>query len=323
MKSAKAAPRGVEPSRNTGVFLPRARSVLRVLLKSLLLLWLLPAAAEEPKAPLNRLLFGGDVMLARHVYRQAELHKDPAWPFRKIATEFRAADLAFVNLESPFSEKPPYFEERMVFRAHPLMIEGLKIAGIDVVSTANNHVRDAGPRGIEFTLDWLAMNGIAAAGTAWKPEELNRGPVLESKGVRFGFLAYTYDQRNGNHQKDDARVAMMSLDGMVQDVRALRTRADAVLVSMHAGVEYRPQPTRDQMRFARAAIDAGASVVIGHHPHVVQPVERYKDGVIFYSLGNLIFDQEPAATKRGAVAEVVFSGASLTRFHLREVRRDP
>ncbi len=259
-------------------------------------------------------------MLARFVWMTAQQHKDTAWPFQRIAAVFREADVSFANLESPFAETGPYFENRMVFRTHPSMIEGLRMAGIDVVSTANNHSRDAGPRGIEFTLEHLAKHGIAAVGTVRAVTDKHEGVVVERNGVRFGFLAYTFDQRNGNHLNDDARVAMMNPNTVGPDIAALKTRCDVVIVSMHAGVEYVTRPNAQQTRFARAAIDAGATVVAGHHPHVFQAAERYKDGVIFYSLGNLVFDQaERKGVRQGAIAEVDFLGSQLAGYLVREV----
>ncbi|MCC6363568.1 MAG: CapA family protein [Bryobacterales bacterium] len=270
---------------------------------------------EDP--PVNRLVFGGDVMLGRYVYLQARSRKDPTWPFREVAPILRHADIAFANLESPFAPNPPYFEDRMVFRAHPSMVEGLKFAGIDIVSTANNHVRDAGAPGIVFTLETLAKNGIAAVGTALRPQDVFKGVVLQSKGVRFGFLAYTYDQRNGNHPDDDARVAVVNQSTVARDVKDLRGRCDVVIVSMHAGYEYHVRPNPQQMSFARAAIDAGASIVVGHHPHVVQPVEEFKGGLILYSLGNLVFDQPlKKGVRQRAIAEVVFSGSRIAGYKL-------
>ncbi len=277
-------------------------------------------AQSEAKRPV-RVVLGGDIMLARHVWMTAQQHKDPVWPFQKIAAVFREADLAFANLESPFAQTGPYFENRMVFRAHPSMVDGLLAAGVDVVSTANNHSRDAGPAGIAFTLEHLARHGIAAVGTVANVSDRHEGAVLERKGVRFGFLAYTFDQRNGNHLNDDARVAMMHVPAMAADVAALRPKCDVVIVSMHAGVEYGKRPNAQQVRFARAAIDAGAAVVAGHHPHVFQPAERYKDGVIFYSLGNLVFDQaERPGVTQGAIAEVDFLGSQLAGYLVREVK---
>jgi poly-gamma-glutamate synthesis protein (capsule biosynthesis protein) len=278
-----------------------------------------PMRGEDP-APRNRLLLGGDVMLSRNVAKRARAAKDPAAPFRELAHVLAAADIAFVNLEAPFSDRGPRMERGMIFKTEPEMIEGLTLAGIDVVSTANNHARDCGSYGLEFTLDWLARHGIAAVGTGKTAEEAHAGAVLERKGVRFGFLAYTYDANNGNHPDTDDRIAVMDLEQMRADVAAMRRRANLVIVSMHAGDEYRPQPNQRQREFARAAIDAGAHLVVGHHPHVRQPMEWYGGGVIFYSLGNLVFDQfQMTETQVGSLAEVTFEGWRLIGADLRTV----
>ena len=260
-------------------------------------------------------------MLSRHVGRVIRQQKDPAWPFRDIAAYTSAADIAFVNLEAPFSDRGNPILKGMVFKAEPETIEGLKLAGIDVVSTANNHARDCGAYGVDFTLGLLEQHGIKAAGTARTIQALREGVVLERNSTRFGFLAYTYDQSNGNHRDADDRIAMIDIARMGEDVANLRVRSDVVIVSMHAGIEYRVKASPQQVAFARAAIDAGASVVVGHHPHVVQPTERYKDGVIFYSLGNLIFDQFfSRATQEGLLAEVVFSGTKIDSWSLKPVK---
>ncbi len=274
-----------------------------------------PSPIVAPPPVNTRLVFGGDVMLSRYVSRNAHQRNDPSWPFRRIAPVFEAADIAFVNLESPFTERSRPFDKGMIFGASPDMLQGLRLAGIDVVSTANNHARDCGDKGIEFTLQLLKDNGIAAAGTGLTGDLAHAGVVIERNGTRFGFLAYTYDQRNGNYKDDDDRVAVMDLDRLREDLGSLKQRADVAIVSMHAGIEYQTRHNSRQTVFARAAIDAGAALVVGHHPHVVQPVENYKGGVIFYSLGNLVFDQsEPPGTERGLVAEVTFSGNRLLSY---------
>ncbi len=231
---------------------------------------------------------------------------------RDIASVFSSADIAFANLESPFSDRGPTIDAGMVFKAEPPMIAALEIAGIDIVSTANNHTRDCGSHGIEYTLEILKQHGIAAAGTGLTEDSAHAGAVIERNGLKFGFLAYTFDQSNGNHNDTDERVAMMEIAAMRADVASILRRADIAIVSMHAGIEYAARPNPQQVSFARAAIDAGARIVVGHHPHVVQPWERYKSGVIFYSLGNLVFDQfQRVETQHGAIAEVVFSGKAL------------
>lgn len=265
-----------------------------------------------PRPVTTRILFGGDVMLSRWVGRIARERHDPASPLRDLAPVLKGADLAFVNLEAPFSDRGHMVESGMIFKAEPEMVEALKTAGIGIVSTANNHARDCAGYGVEFTLDWLASHGIATVGSAKTPELAHQGTVLVRNGLRFGFLAYTYDQSNGNHRDVDLRIPAMDVAQMTEDVRSLRSRADVAVVSMHAGIEYSPRPNTQQREFAQAAIDAGARIVVGHHPHVTQPWERYGSGVIFYSLGNLVFDQfQRAETQRGLLAEIVFSGPVL------------
>lgn len=271
--------------------------------------------AEPGTPPTNRLLLAGDVMLSRYVGRLAREKHDPAWPMRELAPLFSSADIAFVNLESPFSDRGATVDKGMVFKAEPDMVAALTAAGVTVVSTANNHARDAGSHGIEYTLDWLGSHGIAAVGTGATREAAHQGAVLERHGVRFGFLGYTYDQANGNYIDRDDRIAMMDVDAVAADLRALRSRADLAIVSMHGGQEYDDKPNALQRRFAHAAIDAGAALVVGHHPHVTQPVETYGGGVIFYSLGNLIFDQfQRRETQIGWIADVRFSGNRIAGY---------
>ena len=273
-------------------------------------------AADPIPHPTTRILCGGDVMLSRYVGARARHQSDSAAPLRDLAPLLSSADIAFVNLEAPFSDRGHPVEKGMVFKAEPEMIEALRVAGIDVVSTANNHARDCGRYGVDFTIDWLAKNGIAAVGTGHTAEEAHRGAVIERNGTRYGFLAYTYDQSNGNHPDQDDRIAMLDPKRMAADVVSLRSRADVVIVSMHAGVEYQKQPNAEQRRFAQTAIDAGATAVIGAHPHVTQPVESYRDGVIFYSLGNLVFDQfQRQETQHGLIADLRFTGSKLTSYN--------
>jgi poly-gamma-glutamate capsule biosynthesis protein CapA/YwtB (metallophosphatase superfamily) len=298
---------------------------LKITRRSLVLLpaigWLQRQTARAytlpPAPPRTRILFGGDVMLSRYVGKLAHEKRDPAWPLHELAGLLSASDIAFVNLESPFSDQSHGSSPGMVFKAEPEMIAALTAAGIDVVSTANNHVRDGGAHGIEFTLDLLAKNGILAVGTGNSATSAHEGAIVARNGVGFGFLGYTFDQSNGNYADQDERVAMLDADQMTADVKRLLGRSDVVIVSMHAGSEYQPQPNPEQQRFARAAIDAGATVVVGHHPHVTQPVETYGRGLIFYSLGNLVFDQsQREETQHGWLADVRFAGPHIAGYGL-------
>ena len=275
----------------------------------------------EPELAYNRLLFAGDVMLSRGVRREIIAAQDPALPFRKIAPLMSASDITFVNLESPFSDQGPYHESGLIFHAPPETIAGLNLAGVSITSTANNHVRDCGPHGLEFTVSWLRSHGIAPLGTAESEALTHEGVVLLRHGIRFGFLGYTFDQQNGNWHDIDRRIALMDCAVVCRDVTALRKRADVVIVSMHSGTEYAPKPNPAQVAFAHAAVDAGAAVVIGHHPHVVQRRETYRGGLIFYSLGNLVFDQyQREATQHGQIIEISFLGTQILATHVIPVR---
>jgi poly-gamma-glutamate synthesis protein (capsule biosynthesis protein) len=275
----------------------------------------------RPPAPAyNRLIFAGDVMFSRDVRRQILASNDMALPFRKIAPLLAASDIAFVNLESPFSDRGPYFEGGLIFHAAPPMISGLQLAHIAIASTANNHSRDCGPEGVEFTVKWLRAHGIEAVGSGLSEEEAHRGVVLTRHGVRFGFLGYTFDQSNGNWKDIDARVAVADAEVMKRDVARLKQRADVVIVSMHHGIEYIRVPSEAQVAFAHAAIDAGAQLVVGHHPHVIEATYQYHGGEIIYSLGNFVFDQyQRIPTQHGEVVQVSFVGRQILATHILHV----
>jgi poly-gamma-glutamate synthesis protein (capsule biosynthesis protein) len=138
--------------------------------------------------------------------------------------------------------------------------------------------------------------------------------IKESKGVKFGFLAYTYSNEGGKDGNGQAYgTDHMDKERMRMEVSELKKEADIVVVSMHAGTEYAIAASAAQTSFARAAVDAGAALVIGHHPHSVQTAEKYGDGYIIYSLGNFVFDQMWSEdTRLGAVAEVNIKDKKIT-----------
>ena len=263
-------------------------------------------------------------MFSRAVRRAILAAHDPALPFRKLAPLMSAADITFINLETPFSDTGPYHEGGLIFHAAPDMIAGLKLAGVSVASTANNHSRDCGAHGVEYTINWLRAHAIAPLGSNESETATHQGIVLTRKGVRFGFLGYTFDQKNGNWRDIDPRIALTDTVAVARDVQALCRRADIVIVSMHNGVEYMPKPSKAQIEFAHAAIDAGAKFVIGHHPHVIQPEEDYHGGRILYSLGNFIFDQyQREATQHGEMVEISLLGTQVLAIRVLPVKITP
>jgi poly-gamma-glutamate synthesis protein (capsule biosynthesis protein) len=269
------------------------------------------------------LVAGGDLSLSRYIGNTIRSRGDPKYPIRGIAPRFAAADIAFANLEAPFSDVGPVTPARdtLTFKNEPGTVTALTAMGLDVVSGANNHFWNAGAHGVLYSADLLTQNGILLAGAGADDAAAHAPRVLTRRGVRFAFLAYGYP--------DDSTVATATRPGiataadiprMQSDVRKAKGRADVVIVSLHAGTEYTRTPTAFQRRFNRAAIDAGAAVVLGHHPHWVQRMERYRRGVILYSLGNLVFDQPWSwETRHGAVATVTFVGSKLKRVRLTPV----
>jgi poly-gamma-glutamate synthesis protein (capsule biosynthesis protein) len=281
-------------------------------------------AQSSARAAYNRLIFAGDVMFSRAVRRAILAAGDPAMPLRKIAPLLAASDITFVNLESPFSDRGPYYENGLIFHAPPETIAGLKLAGVSIASTANNHARDCGPHGVAYTITWLRAHGIQPLGSSESEAATHAGIVLVRNGVRFGFLGYTYDQSNGNWRDIDPRIALADPATVCRDIAALRQRCDVVVVSMHNGIEYMPKPSKAQIAFAHAAIDCGATLVVGHHPHVTQPEEYYKSGLIFYSLGNFVFDQyQREATQHGEVVQISFLGRQILATHVMRVKITP
>lgn len=239
---------------------------------------------------------------------------DYTLPFAVIAPELSGADIAFGNLEGPFCEKPPYTKEGMIFRVRPRAVESLVLAGFDVVSVANNHFGDGGNACMEFSLARLREAKIAPVGAGLSYDDAHASAILFRHGVRFAFLGYSYAPRNDAPGAKNAVIAGRDPAQVRRDVAAARARADVVLVSLHDGAEYTRAVARETQEFARAAIDAGATAVFGHHPHVPQRVEQYGNGWIFYSLGNFVFWQnEPAATRTALLARLTFSGAKLER----------
>lgn len=273
-----------------------------------------PPALPPQSPPRITVVAAGDILLARAVGERMERSGDATLPFAAIAPALSAADIAFGNLEGPFCEKPPYTKEGMIFRVRPRGVESLASAGFDVVSVANNHFGDGGNACMEFSLVRLREAKIAPVGAGLSYEDAHAGAVLARKGIRFAFLGYSYAPRNDAPGAKNAVIAGRDTAQVRCDVAAARARADVVVVSLHDGAEYSRSVARETQEFARAAIDAGATAVFGHHPHVPQRVEPYAGGWIFYSLGNFVFWQnEPATTRTALLARLTFSGTKVEK----------
>lgn len=258
---------------------------------------------------------GGDIMLSRWVGVKIDRSGDTKTAFHNIAETFENADIAFANLESPFNDVGPMITEGMIFKAEPEFVDGLVFSGFDVLSLANNHFGNQQRAGMEFTFEHLTNNGIGYCGAGVNAAKAHTPLLVERNEIVFGFLCYNgISPASAEAGSDYAGHAWARPEEVVEDVAKAKEVADVVIVSMHHGTEYTPIPNAAQVEFAHAAIDAGAETVIGHHPHVVQHVEKYQGKLIAYSLGNLIFDQMwSQETREGVIAHYTFKDKVLEK----------
>ncbi|MBP6942612.1 MAG: CapA family protein [Candidatus Buchananbacteria bacterium] len=278
---------------------------------------------ESPEPKKQTTIFGGDVMLSRVVGQQLVKRNDYAWPFRELAPLMSSADITAINLESPFSKTGDHvvLTGSFSFDADPRAVAGLTLAGVDVATLANNHFGNQGIQGMRDSFAILKDAGIEYAGAGNDINEAHQPVIIERDGVRYGFLSYAYPEDMYVASETTPGVANMNIDLLKKDVIALRPQVDIVVVQMHAGTEYVTEPNWQQTGFARAAADAGADLVIGHHPHWVQTTEIYQGKPIIYSLGNLVFDQMfSRETQQGALAKVTVENKKISQIEIIPIR---
>ena len=264
----------------------------------------------------------GDIMLARKVERLMQAHGTD-YPFARIEHKLQEADITFGNLESPLSERGnPLPGKGICFRARPEMAARLKQAGLDVLSVANNHALDYDTDAFLDTLELLRSSRIEPVGGGRNIDEARQPVIIEKNGLGVGFLAYTifadiyYDyryRRTFRATETISGVAPLEQELILEDVAALRPQVDVVIVSLHWGTEYSRYPDAGQQELGRALIDGGADLIIGHHPHIIQGFERYGNGLIAYSLGNFIFDQnQHVFTRQGLILDLQLTADGLS-----------
>jgi poly-gamma-glutamate synthesis protein (capsule biosynthesis protein) len=240
------------------------------------------------------LIFVGDIMLDRGVEWEIEKNGkgDFRFPFLKIAEELQKADILFGNLEGPISDKGQKVGSIYSFRMDPKTIDGLLFAGFDVLSVANNHMFDYSRKAMEDTFSRLREAGISYAGAGINEAEAYSPIIKNVNGTKIAFLAFTnLGVPSWEAAADKPGMALFSKDKLEDAIKNAKNRSDLVVVSFHFGDEYKASPTQEQKTIAQLAVDSGADLVVGHHPHVIEPVEEYKGKYIAYSLGNFIFDQ--------------------------------
>lgn len=292
----------------------------KLLFLTILFLITLPFLLHSPETeyePEIIIMAVGDIMLNRGVEHMIEKHgEDFKFPFLLISTHFRKADILFGNLESVVSDKGTKVGSIYSFRAKPEAIKGL--AFFDVLSVANNHVFDYGREALEDSLKRLKEADIDYTGGGLNEKESRSGVIKEVEGTKIAFLGYTGSGLK-NWQAEGSSSGINWLDkNMMGDIK--KTEADIVIVSMHFGEEYQLKQNEEQEYWAKKAIDSGADIVLGHHPHVVQPLEEYNGGWIAYSLGNFVFDQYfSEETMKGMLLEIVIKNKEIKEIREKKI----
>lgn len=229
------------------------------------------------------------------------------YAFSKIKHLLNDSDIVIGNLEGPLTNSDtPFIEKEYVFKSPPeKAAPALKNAGFTLLNLANNHSMDYGIEGINDTIRALRANNVNTIGTGANLQKARQGKVFQIKNKQVGFLSYSLTFPEEFWATDSSPgTAFGHEDQIREDVRRLKKKADIVVVSFHWGQEKMTETRDYQPLLAHAAIDEGAALIIGHHPHVLQAIEQYREGIILYSLGNFTFGSYSPHAATSVVASI-------------------
>ncbi len=271
-----------------------------------------PTTPSSTPAPSRRwtLMAGGDVLMDR---------TEPAGidPFERLEPAMAGADLAMINVEMAISNRGQPAAKRFVFRAPLSAAARIAAGGVDVANLANNHAKDYGSNALVDTVEWLEAAGVVTVGAGRDLQEAHRHRILVTGGgvsvafvgaseiVPGGFAA-------GSSTAGIASARPPQRARLLDSVREAAAQADAVVVTVHWGIERDTCPSEAQRVLARELLAAGADAVIGHHPHVLQPVEFTDGRLVAYSLGNLVWHARSGQTAETGLLQVDFDGGEVT-----------
>lgn len=273
------------------------------LLFLVVLIQALPAKADEIV-----ITAVGDIMLAGK-WAPLLRQKGYDYPFDGVRKELAASDINLANLESPIAVAgEEYIGKKFHFRAEPLLAKSLRSAGFNLVTVANNHSMDFGGEALAETFRHLSDNGIAWTGAGKNLVDARKIALYTIKGKRIAFLGYSLTQPTEFFAGKKRPGTAPGYEKLVtDDIKNARSQADYVVVSFNWGKEAVSTVQEYQRRAAHRAIEAGADVIIGHHPHILQGVERYNNGIIFYSLGNFTFASKGRAADVSVIVRLRLS----------------
>lgn len=254
--------------------------------------------------------FAGDILLDSGVGRLAAA-KGADHLFAGVRAVLRADDLTIGNLECAVATCGSPADKQFTFRANPRLLPGLRASGVDAVSLANNHSLDYGRAALRETLAHLRRVGLAAAGAGEDASRASRPILLRAGGQTVALLAASRVLPSGDWYAGSGRPGIASAydpSRLLREIRAARPTADVVVVYLHWGKERALRPEWYQRALARQCVDAGADLVIGTHPHVLQGFEYYRGKLVAYSLGNFVFTDRDKTT---ALLQTTFRGGAL------------
>lgn len=273
----------------------------------------------------------GDLLIHKEVYNDAKTSSgyDFNPMFQEISPHLKKADITFANSESIMGGAAIGVSTYPSFNTPFELGDTLKTNGVDIVSMSNNHTLDRGVPAIENAINQWDFLGIEKVGAYLSPEERDTVTTIKKKDITFSFLAYTYGT-NGIPTPDGKPYLVNRIDKdlIASDIKRASGKSDVVVLSLHFGAEYERNPNADQKELAAFAAEQGADIILGHHPHVLQPPEwiQNTDGsqsLVFYSLGNFLSGQEEKYRRIGGIAGVTvqkIKGMEGTSIDIKEPR---
>lgn len=270
--------------------------------------------AEKNKAEDIVILAVGDIMPTARVLPFIKKHGFD-YPYRATSTLLKSGDVVIGNMEAPLTRSGERFEEKkFTFKAPVETATALKKAGFTHLSLANNHMMDYGLEGLDSTLKALDGAGINYAGAGENIRAARKSTTYEVKGKKIAFLSYSKTYPVEFYAtKNKGGTAPGYVSYVKRDISKARKNSDIVIVAFHWGAEKMDSPKDYQRELARISIDSGANIVLGHHPHVLQGIEYYGNGIIFYSLGNFAFGSYSKSSTESIVARIAIGDNGISR----------
>lgn len=263
--------------------------------------------AEGPVKGEVMLSFTGDILLDRDVGRKI-LQNGNKYPYEYVKEILNKSDIVYGNLECPLLNKgtPTIKRRELIFKGEVSNSTALKEAGYSILNLANNHAMDYGSGGLLSVINALKDSSIMPLGGGTDNKSSHTPVFIIKKGIKVGFLGYSIFPPEGYvflENKPD--IARFSNSITAEDIKQAKAQCDFLVVTFHWGKEFSHFPSDLQKEMAHLAIDSGCDMVVGHHPHVLQGIERYKGKPIFYSLGNFVFDKQiPPGTDESIILNI-------------------